>query len=284
MTSTPALLDLNHLPWPANLPTHFVFDVDGTLANSQSVITAQTNEALRKAYEANMPIIIATGRPLEWCDFILKDAGIKGWLVCSNGALVWDGYKNQIADVQLLSPQIAQEVIHTSRELGISFFLETTDEVFVSANASYIPYVSHFALEKATGLTDFPRLDEENVPWDQVTKISFAAPPEQINEISETVLSRFPSAVRGGPEFIDITLPHVTKLTGINLVHQHLSIDSHTGLGAGDSGNDVPWLAAMGISIAAPGATPDLQAEADYILPDTENPIADLINAILSRR
>ncbi|MDR6939347.1 HAD-IIB family hydrolase [Arcanobacterium hippocoleae] len=284
MINEPLLLDFAHLPWPAEIPTHCVFDVDGTLANEKSILTAETNAALRNLDAAGIPIIIATGRPLPWSDFLFHDAKVKGWIVASNGAVVWDGFRDQIVDVQLLPASVAQRVIETAHELGVSYFLETADEILVSANDPYIPHVSQISMQTATGLTEFPRIAEDNIQWDELTKVCFAAAPARIDAIEAEVLSRFPSAVRGGPEFLDVTLPHVTKRTGIEYVHQQLGLNAATGLGAGDSGNDVSWLAMMGIPVAAPNATPDLRAEAKYILPATENPVADLINAILSRR
>ena len=277
------LIDFDRLPWPAEIPTHYVFDIDGTLANAQSVLSSETNAALQALDAAGFPIIIATGRPLEWCKFILTDAQVKGWIVASNGAVIWDGINEKIADVKLLPANIAREVIATARELGVSYFVETADEVLVNADDPYIPHVSQVSMHTATGLTEFPRVTEDNIRWNELTKVCFAAQPERIDAIKDTVLSRFPTAVRGGPEFWDVTLPNVTKLSGIELVHKALNLDPQTALGAGDSGNDVPWLAAMGIPVAAPGATPDLRAEAKYILPDTENPVADLIHAILAR-
>lgn len=277
------LIDFENLPWSENLPTHYVFDIDGTLANAQSVLSSETNLALQKLAAAGFPIIIATGRPLEWCKFILTDAQIKGWVVASNGAVIWDGFNDRIEDVKLLPADIAHRVIETAHELGVSYFVETADEVLVDANNPYIPHVSQVSMHTATGLDQFPRVSEKNIRWNELTKVCFAARPERIDEIKDVVLSRFPSAVRGGPEFWDVTLPNVTKLSGIEFVHQKLGLDPHTALGAGDSGNDVPWLATMGIPVAAPGATPDLRAEAKYILPASENPVADLINAILAR-
>ncbi|XCB31048.1 HAD-IIB family hydrolase [Arcanobacterium hippocoleae] len=248
------------------------------------MITETTNAALRKLAAAGIPIIIATGRALEWSKYILEDAGVKGWIVASTGSVVWDGVNSRLVDVKLLPEEVSRRAISAARKLNVTFFIETVDEVMVDAHEPFIPHVSQVAIENSNGKRDFRHVKIDEIPWKNLTKITFAAAPNRIAEIEPEIMNYFPSAVRGGPEFLDLTPPNISKLDGITLAQQALGLDSHTGLGAGDSGNDVSWLDTMGISVAAPGATPDLLAKAKYLLPNTENPVADLIHAILAQR
>ena len=62
-----------------------IMDVDGTLSNSQKVITPKTKEALIKAEEAGAILILASGRPTSGLrDFAreLKMDQHHGLLVC----------------------------------------------------------------------------------------------------------------------------------------------------------------------------------------------------------
>ena len=70
-----------------------VMDVDGTLTNSQKVISPKTKEALLKAQNAGAILILASGRPTSGLMDIAKELEMdkhQGLLVAYNGSKVID--------------------------------------------------------------------------------------------------------------------------------------------------------------------------------------------------
>ena len=64
-------------------------DVDGTLTNSQKVITPKTKETLLKAQEAGVKLILASGRPTSGLVDLAKELEMdkhNGLLVAFNGS------------------------------------------------------------------------------------------------------------------------------------------------------------------------------------------------------
>lgn len=79
------------MPLPTHaLPRLLICDLDGTLLNSQGVITEATRTALRQAAEAGIEVAFATGRRHSFAWEVLSRIGLDAQtvLISSNGAVV----------------------------------------------------------------------------------------------------------------------------------------------------------------------------------------------------
>ena len=67
-------------------------DVDGTLLNSKKKLTQKVKNAILKAKNAGIKIVIATGRPLSGAKQILEELGLDNqndqYVVCFGGGVV----------------------------------------------------------------------------------------------------------------------------------------------------------------------------------------------------
>ena len=74
-----------------------IMDVDGTLTNSQKIVTPKTKAALMKAQELGIKLILASGRPtsgLIGLGHELQMDKYHGLFVCYNGSKVVDFHYN----------------------------------------------------------------------------------------------------------------------------------------------------------------------------------------------
>lgn len=65
-------------------------DTDGTLLSSQNKILPSTKEAVKKALEQGIKVVLCSGRPLAGLEPYMKELGIKGedqYAVTLNGAI-----------------------------------------------------------------------------------------------------------------------------------------------------------------------------------------------------
>ena len=65
-------------------------DLDRTLIWGDSTLQPRTLEALRRAREAGLRVIVATGRMVQSTGRVLAEAGIVDPIVCYQGAAVVD--------------------------------------------------------------------------------------------------------------------------------------------------------------------------------------------------
>jgi Cof subfamily protein (haloacid dehalogenase superfamily) len=61
-------------------------DMDGTLVNSEQVVSKENAQAIKTAQKAGVEVVIATGRSYEEARYVLEEAGLHTYLICANGA------------------------------------------------------------------------------------------------------------------------------------------------------------------------------------------------------
>lgn len=272
------VLDFAHLPWPVEIPTHMVFDVDGTLTDHHSVTSEDTIAALRRLHDAGIPITLATGRILPAGQAILDRAGVPGWVVGGAGGTVSNGH--ELVSVHTLPPELIERALGRGRKLGLSCYFYLAEDIVIDEEAPHSPEL----LLNANEGRPIHRADLDTLDWSEVTKVTFSSDAHTIDRVLPGLAEEFDGLVRGHPLFLDLPLPGITKWEGITEALAAQGLDASTGIGIGDSGNDVPWLPHIGYPIAAPDSPPEVLAVVDYRLPDVENPVAKLIEAILWNR
>lgn len=283
-TQATPVLNLDELPWPSDQPEHFIFDVDGTLTDEKSVTHQPTVEALKAAHEAGYPITVATGRLLQAGISLLDRAGIDGWVIANCGSVVWDG--NSVVHEYPMPTEQLERFIELGREAGVVPAVYFIDEIIMDKGNFNIDNGQHNLLDVAVNANEgkpIQQVDLETIDLSHATKIQFGGDATILDQIQDRVIEEFPEAVRGHAYALEITPDGIDKWTGISAALKDRGLSASTGLGVGDSGNDVPWLPKVGISIAAPHSTPDVIAVTDYVLPDIDFPVANLINAIVRR-
>lgn len=278
MTTKPEI-DFHNLPWPAGTITHAIFDIDGTLTDESSIVTDATIDALRHLDAAGVPITLATGRILNGGANLVKRAGIHAWVIAAGGGVVWNG--KDIVSTHYMPTEQVEAVSALAERTGLVPFyfdeldfyadreaLAATGTLEVNENAS-----------EGRGMRSLEGLDRN-----KLTKISLAASdPAQVDQLLPEILDQFPDTVQSHSNFVDIPVTGVTKWEGIekSLVARGLTAD--TGLGVGDSDNDIAWLREIGYPIAAPLASAGVLGVCKWQLPNVEDSVARLIEAKISR-
>jgi len=65
-------------------------DLDGTLLNSYGEVSDKNREAVKKAMNNGVEIVLASGRPMESVRSISLDINASKYIICGNGAIVYD--------------------------------------------------------------------------------------------------------------------------------------------------------------------------------------------------
>ncbi len=85
-------------------PAMVVTDMDGTLLDETGDRVSRRNiDALGRAQEAGVKVVIATGRPVWWLGPVIE-AGFTGTAVCMNGAIVYDIAAREIVASSPMTP------------------------------------------------------------------------------------------------------------------------------------------------------------------------------------
>ncbi|MDF5496489.1 HAD-IIB family hydrolase, partial [Vibrio parahaemolyticus] len=96
-------------------------DMDGTLLNSDKAISEENKQAIAKAREAGVTVVLASGRPLEGMQDKLDELNIhsdRDFVLYYNGSMVKNVGTNDIIHQQIIDGKAAKLVARKAEELG----------------------------------------------------------------------------------------------------------------------------------------------------------------------
>lgn len=242
-------------------------DIDGTLTNSQKLITSATLTAITKAEEAGVKIVLATGRPTYGVAPIAKQLQMlqKGGFVLSfNGGKITEWHSKKTIYESALPRETLPYLYKKAKENHVAIMTyrneyvlsETTDDPYVQIEIS----LNHMKGEKVHSFltdTDFP-----------LPKCIITGEPGTIermeNELNEK-LSGALSIYRSEPFFLEIMPKGIDKAHSLRILLQKLGIRREQMIACGDGFNDIPMIRLAGIGVAMSNAQKEVVQVADYI-------------------
>lgn len=255
-------------------------DMDGTLLTAAQEITPLNREAIFKAQDKGVEVVVATGRSYEEAKFVLEEAGIKCPMICVNGAEVRTSDGN-IVSSNPLDKEDARQAALRMVENGVYFevytnkgtFTEDEDkaisiivDIFSTANPEVpIEKIAEAAEERLhKGLIktiDRYDLIFEEDEYEIYKLLAFSLDPEKLasadaalREISRLAISS------SGSENIEITSVEAQKGIALEKFVKSRGISLEETMALGDNFNDASMLQRVGKPVAMGNAVDEIKA------------------------
>lgn len=102
-----------------------VFDLDGTLLNRDSRISAYTSETLKLLAERGIAYTVATGRTLHGARAMLEGHGFGLPQAYKNGVMIWHPEQRRLSSEVLLTRRELAHVVRSALDEGVTPFVFT---------------------------------------------------------------------------------------------------------------------------------------------------------------
>jgi Cof subfamily protein (haloacid dehalogenase superfamily) len=251
-------------------------DVDGTLYNSQKQITPRTKEALLRAQEKGVRLILASGRPAPGLRGIVKELEMDrhhGLMVCFNGSRVVDCESGEILFNQAMTVEEGKAILEHMKHFDQLYpMIDHGEYMYVNDAYSMIHYQNdyHVVQKEAHGnnykvcemddlaaFVDFP-----------LNKILTAATPEYLQAHYEEMYEPFKDRVNGmftSPFYFEFTAKGIDKAKALDTVLRPMGYVPEELMAFGDGQNDKSMLQYAGVGVAMGNAVQELKDAADEI-------------------
>jgi Cof subfamily protein (haloacid dehalogenase superfamily) len=247
-------------------PDAISIDLDGTLLNSQSILSERNRKALEKCLALGIPIIIATSRPIRSVRRLIgSELTNRCSLVLQNGALgigappLTGRIKEKIKPV--LPREIVTVALKMEPEIRITIELEG---YWFGTNQ---PREPNELWEINSATPDMQRPLEEALA-DEPTKIALGGLKYDISHVAEALQQRFGNDISVVPSneltFLNITSQTATKPDTLRKILQSKQIALTNVMAFGDDVPDVELLSVCGMPIAVANAVSEVKAVCDY--------------------
>lgn len=115
-------------------------DLDGTLmAPDHLTVSERTKNALKSAHDKGVKISIATGRALNFTNGVTPQVPFVDYVICSNGASVYDRNNNKFIYTNLVSPETTAEAVSLLNTLPVYYNIYMDGKIYAQKGAD-----SHF--------------------------------------------------------------------------------------------------------------------------------------------
>ncbi|MFD8500024.1 HAD family hydrolase [Amycolatopsis sp. NPDC059657] len=264
-------------------PQLIASDVDGTLLAPTETLTKRTIDVIARVLDDGVPFVLATGRPPRWIPRVAEEAGLTGYAVCANGAVLYDIGADRIVAVHgTLDPMLLHDIASTL-DKALPGCRIAAERVGTSA---FDPDVRNFVIEPdyhnpwgdGEGATA-PRGEILGLP---AIKVLVSARGMTSGEMAEAVSAVLDDAVDvtystdGG--LIELSAHGVTKATGLAEVAARFGVGVDRVIAFGDMPNDIEMLRWAGHGVAMANAHPSAIAAADEVTaPNSEDGVAQVL-------
>lgn len=222
-------------------------DMDGTLLNAEHEVDERTKEAIRKALEKGVHVVLSTGRSLGTSYPYAEELGLNSYLVTSNGGEIWT-MKKELLERHLLETEIVEKLWHLGAGLGVNMWMTSTEGVFVGEKPD--DFYEYEWLKFGCDTQDTTKLDQ------MIKESSHFADLEITNSL---------------PTNIEINPKGVSKAKALKRVCKEIGITMEEVLACGDSLNDIKMIQEAGIGVAMGNAQEAIKKVANHITDTNTN-------------
>lgn len=264
-------------------PQLIASDVDGTLLDPFERLSARTAEVVGRAGQAGVPVVLASGRPPRWIPSVASAAGLDGYAVCANGAVLYDiGADRVVAVNGLLEPVLLAGVVaELARALpGCGFAAERIGARAIDPEVRNLVIEPGYRNPWGDGEgAEAPRAEVIGRP---AIKLLVSHPGMRSDEMATAAGAVLDSSVditfSAGFGLIEVAARGISKATGLAEVADRLGVSPERTIAFGDMPNDVEMLRWAGHGVAMANAHPAVLAVADEVTgPNSEDGVAQVL-------
>lgn len=263
-----------------------VCDMDGTLLNSNGLISKENERALKALREKGVEVIIASGRTDLMLKSFIKQLNLRDHIICCNGAMIKNIENGEIIYQKSIDRETVNEAIKYCYDKKVNFLVYTKDKVYSNQNnprAKHYVDLNRNLPEELNIPIEF--IEQDNSKFDDlaVFKILIIEKYDDKKDLHERHFSMFNnlSVVSSATGLLDIMAADISKGNAVKALSEKLGVDLREVIAFGDNYNDIEMFNAVGFPIAMENSVDEVKSVAKYITTSNdESGVAYAINNI----
>lgn len=262
-------------------------DLDGTLTDSNKLISPNSLKIIRKVIEKNITIVLCSGRTNSYVINYANQIGNLKYIISSNGAEIFDIIDNSDVFKNCLSFANVQKLWKYSLDNNFELLINTQNARYTNmplkdkddTSKIFIKSIKHL---KSTDIYQIVVSSDDYNKMCELKKFIQSTKDLTIKNISHSFLNK----EENKSYFFDIVNSNTSKGNAIQNLLQYLNISKKHTLCFGDSINDCDMFKVCEFKVAMKNSVPELKQLANYItLSNDEDGVAYFIeNNILKNR
>ena len=262
MNTTDLATSGKHLPYRI-----IALDLDGTLTNHDKVVTPKTRNALLKAQDEGVVVVLASGRPTYGIEPVAECLELDkrgGYILSYNGGKIVNAKTKEELFTQFLPDGVIPIIYKYAKEhhrallgyAGNEIVTEMPDDQYVKEESR----INKMNIRQVDCLLDHLEAHP--------TKLLMTGDPADMikaeEELAEILGSRM-EVFRSAPFFLELVPNGIDKAQSLLRLLGKLNLTPADMMAFGDGYNDLSMLRLAGMGVAMENAAPEVRADADYV-------------------
>lgn len=251
---------------------HLVFDIDGTLLNSQGELTTNTIQALQECKNKGYILTLASGRDRKMMLPLLAKLQCIDYMITGNGATIVDCNSQETMFNVCLSSNKCQIIIDYLLEKNYHFTMYSNKDMFSSLGNKAaekrvqklkIDY-EQFSIDETIEPIWLVQGDKYNT--ENISKIVLYGNDEQIKTFINDFKQHHDVSIEStGYGLLGIFNKKVSKRKALEVLNDMIHCQTDETMSFGDFDNDIPLFEASGVSVAMMQSPISVLTKATYI-------------------
>jgi len=240
-------------------------DLDGTLLNSRHQVSERNIDAINKAQEKGVNIVIATGRTNLGAEDIFHSLGLKEYLIAYNGALIKNMAEDKIIKHIPLPLDQSLEILKfvEAEDLYVNLYMNSS--VYANKKGEEYEYYSRIMnIEPVVLEEDLHQFLNRPTTKMLIIEKDLKKVDYILKSLEEDFSDRL-NITKSISDCIDVMSKGVSKGSALSDLSRKLNILPEEAAVVGDSNNDIEMMQFAGISGAVANAEIAVKESADYI-------------------
>ena len=246
-----------------------ILDIDGTLVNSQKVVSEATRDAIIEAQKRGKTVAIASGRSISGIRRTASSISLEefgGYVIAYNGTTVVNCKTGECIYNQMISTEMIAPVYEAAKEAKVGILVYHDQQKELLSGNGVDKYIEADARACEITIRETKHFVQDiNFP---INKFLLTGEPEYMCEVEKKMQEKFGDRLnvfRSDPYYVELLPKFVDKGVAVEKLMKHLDIKKDKVICIGDSYNDLPMLRRVGLGVAMGNAQKEVKEAADFI-------------------
>lgn len=284
-------------------------DLDGTLLNSNGIVSNETKEILQKIISKNIKIVLASGRMIDSIKSIAEEIGEQKYLIAGNGSIVYDMERQEILYKNFLKKEKVLDIIKICEENSIYYNIYTETELLTPSLKYNVLYYNKenanreekdrtkiniitnmYEYIEKSNREDFLKIticDEDKTIFNSIIRKMKQIKGVEVLDVehmSRKNIMQGTETVELSYSYTEVSAQNVDKWEAIKFILEKEQIQKEEVIAIGDNINDKKMIENAGIGIVMKGSSAVVTEIANIVTEETNNSdgVAKILQKILN--
>lgn len=262
-----------------------VLDVDGTLLNSDHIITARMRATLLKVQQMGLNIVLASGRPTCGVLPLARELDLdkyNGYILSYNGGQIMNVQTGGILYEKRINPEMLPFIERKAKKSNFDIFTYGGDTLYTNnLSNEHIIREAELNTMRLTEVENF----SEAITFSPYKCMIVSDDEDALIELENDWKKRLAGELdvfRSEKYFLEIVPPFIDKANTLSLLLEILGVAAEKVIAIGDGVCDVTMIQLAGYGIAMGNAQESVKACADYVtLTNDEDGVATAVEKVV---